>query len=51
MIPNSIDIATRVSPNLAALIGSRVSDPDAEHPVTLSAVRAFLADLAPPVAE
>lgn len=47
MIPNPVDIATRVSPNLAALIGSRVSDPDAEQPVTLAAVRAFLADLLP----
>jgi hypothetical protein len=47
MIPNPVDIATRVSPNLAALIGSRVSDPDADQPVTLAAVRAFLADLLP----
>lgn len=47
MISNPIDIATRVSPNLAALIESRVSDPDTEQPVTLAAVRTFLVGLLP----
>ena len=31
MIRNSIDVATRISPNLSALIESRVNDPDAEE--------------------
>src|SRR5687768_16375328 len=48
MIRNSIDIATRVSPNLSALIESCVNDPDAEQPVTLTAVRAFIGGLLPP---
>lgn len=47
MIQDPVDIATRVSPNLAALIGSRISDPDAEQPVTLAAVRTFLTGLLP----
>jgi len=47
MIRNPVDIATRVSPNLAALIASQANDPDAEEPVTLAAVRAFLADMLP----
>lgn len=47
MIRNPIDIATRVSPNLSALIESRVNDPDAEQPITLATVRAFIADLLP----
>jgi hypothetical protein len=47
MIQYPVDIATQVSPNLAALIGSRINDPDAEQPVTLAAVRAFLTDLLP----
>lgn len=48
MIRNSIDIATRVSPNLSALIESRVNDPDAEQPITLAMVRTFIAGLLPP---
>lgn len=48
MIRNSIDIATRVSPNLSALIESRVNDPDAEQPITLTMVRTFIAGLLPP---
>ena len=48
MIRNSIDIATRVSPNLSALIESCVNDPDAEQPVTLTAVRTFINGLLPP---
>ena len=47
MIPDSVDVATRVSLNLSALIESRVEDPDAEQPVTLASVRAFLAGLLP----
>ena len=47
MIRNPIDIASRVSPRLSALIKSRVNDPDLEEPVTLMDVRRFLADLLP----
>jgi hypothetical protein len=47
MIRNPIDIATRVSPNLSALIESRVNDPDAEQPITLDTVRTFITDLLP----
>lgn len=47
MIRNPIDVATRVSPQLSALIESRVNDPDAEQPITLAAVRAFLSGLLP----
>jgi hypothetical protein len=48
MIRNSVDVATRISPNLAALIESRVKDPYAEEPPTLGTVRSFLAGLVPP---
>jgi hypothetical protein len=48
MIRNSIDVATRISPNLSALIESRVNDPDAEEPPTLATVRSFIAGLVPP---
>lgn len=47
MIRNPIDIATRVSPNLSALIESQVEDPDAEQPVTLATVRSFITSLLP----
>jgi len=47
MIPHPIDIASRVSPQLSALLRSRVNDPETEQPVTLPAVRRFLADLLP----
>ena len=47
MIRNSIDVASRVSPRLAALLDSRINDPDIEQPITLSNVRHFLADLLP----
>jgi len=47
MIHNPIDVASRVSPNLSALLRSRVDNPDAEQAVTLRAVRRFLADLLP----
>jgi hypothetical protein len=47
MIRNSIDVASRVSPRLSALLDSRINDPDIEQPITLSNVRHFLADLLP----
>ncbi|SCY61668.1 hypothetical protein SAMN05216420_11053 [Nitrosospira sp. Nl5] len=47
MIRNPVDIATRVSPNLSALIESQVNDPDAEQPVTLATVRSFITGLLP----
>jgi hypothetical protein len=47
MIRNPIDVASRVSPRLSALLGSRVDNPESEQPVTLMAVRRFLADLLP----
>lgn len=47
MIRNPIDIATRVSPRLSALLNSRANDPDTEQVVTLGAVQRFLADLLP----
>ena len=47
MIPNPIDVSGRVSPRLSALLRSRVNNPDCEQPVTLMAVRRFLADLLP----
>ena len=47
MIPNSTDVSSRASPRLTALLLSRINDPDTEQPVTLIAVRRFLADLLP----
>jgi hypothetical protein len=47
MTRNSIDIANRVSPRLSALLRSRVNNPACEQPVSLMAVRRFLADLLP----
>lgn len=47
MIRNPIDVASRVSQKLSSLIESRGSDPDAEQPVTLASVRAFIAALLP----
>lgn len=47
MIRNPIDVASRVSPRLSALLSSRVNNPENEQPVTLMAVRRFLADLLP----
>jgi hypothetical protein len=47
MIRNSIDVSSRVSPRLSALLSSRVNNPECEQPVTLMAVRRFLADLLP----
>ena len=47
MIRNPIDVSSRVSPRLSALLSSRVNNPECEQPVTLMAVRRFLADLLP----
>lgn len=47
MVRNPIDAAARVSPQLSALIEGRVNDPDADQPVTLALVRAFMAGLLP----
>ena len=47
MIPNPIDVASRVSPRLSELLRSRVDNPECEQPVTLRAVRRFIADLLP----
>jgi len=47
MTHNPLDIASRVSPALSALLNSRVNNPECEQPVTLKAVRRFLADLLP----
>ena len=48
MIRNPIDVSTLISPNLSALIESRVKDPYLEEPPTLGTVRSFLAGLVPP---
>ena len=47
MIRNPVDVASRVSPNVSALIESQVNDPDAEQPVTLATVHAFISGLLP----
>lgn len=47
MTRNSIDVATRVSPQLSDLLNSRINNPENEQPVTLMAVRRFLSDLLP----
>jgi len=47
MIHNPIDVASRVSPRLSELMRSRVENPECEQPVTLMAVRRFLAGLLP----
>jgi hypothetical protein len=47
MIRNPIDVTTRVSPRLSALIESRVNDPDADEPPTLGVVREFFLSLLP----
>lgn len=47
MTDNPIDISSRVSSRLSALLKSRVDNPECEQPVTLMAVRRFLADLMP----
>jgi hypothetical protein len=47
MTRNSIDVASRVSHPLSALLSSRINNPECEQPVTLMAVRRFLGDLLP----
>lgn len=47
MTRNPIDVSTRVSPRLSALLRGRVNNPECEQPVSLRAVRRFLADLLP----
>lgn len=47
MTQNPIDVAGRVSPRLSALFRSRTNHPECVQPVTLMAVRRFLADLLP----
>jgi hypothetical protein len=47
MTRNPIDIASRVSPRLSALLRSRVNNPACEQPISLMAVHRFLADLLP----
>lgn len=42
---NAVDVASRVSSKLSALIEARVADPDADQPVTLFGVRNFLAGM------
>ncbi len=47
MIRNPMDVAARISPELSALIESRINDPDILQPVTLASVRAFVAGAMP----
>ena len=47
MIRNPINAAARVSPQLSALIESRVNNSAAEQPITLAQVRTFMTDLLP----
>jgi hypothetical protein len=46
-IGNSVNISSRVSPNLSTLIGSQVNNPDTEEPVTLGSVHDFITNLVP----
>lgn len=48
MIHHPVDVASRVSANLSALLRSRVNDPESEQPVTLIDVRRYFARLLPP---
>lgn len=43
MIRNPIDIASRVSPELSGLIETIIDQLDTDEPVTLSAIRSFIA--------
>jgi len=47
MTHNPVDVSSRVSSRLSALLSSRVENPECEQPVTLRSVRRFLADLLP----
>lgn len=44
MIRNSIDIASRVSPELTGLIETIINQLDTDEPVTLGAIRSFIAN-------
>lgn len=46
-IRNSINVATRISPNLSILIENRINESTLEEPITLAAVRDFIAGLLP----
>ena len=48
MIRNPIDVATRVTPRLSALIEKLANDPDASELPTLGGVRDYLTGLLPP---
>ena len=47
MIQNPIDVASRVSPNLSALIESRLNEAGVDQPVTLGLIRDYLVGLLP----
>lgn len=47
MTKNPIDVSSRVSPRLSALLSSRITHPETEQPVTLIAARRFFAGLLP----
>lgn len=47
MIRNPIDVASRVSPNLSALIESRLNEADIDQPITLATIRDFVVGLLP----
>ena len=47
MTRNPIDVSSRVSPRLSALLRARINNPECEQPVSLMAVRRFMADLLP----
>ncbi|SFQ00719.1 hypothetical protein SAMN05216419_10452 [Nitrosomonas cryotolerans] len=46
-IRNPIDVATRVSPDLSALIETRINNSDSDQPITLATMRTFIAGLLP----
>lgn len=48
MIRNPIDIASRTSPELSALIETIINQLDSDEPVTLSMVRSFIENEMPP---
>ncbi|MEK7792320.1 MAG: hypothetical protein AAB306_04160 [Pseudomonadota bacterium] len=45
MIRNPIDVATRVSPNLSALIENRINRSELEQYITLATIHDFVAGL------
>ncbi len=47
MIRNPIDIASRVSPELSSLIETIIDQLDTDEPITLSAIRSFIANELP----